>query len=119
MLCERTVRVGAEKPNDRHRLRARRQRPCCSRAADKRDELAAVHSITSSAVESSVAGTVRPSALAVLRLITNSNLVGCTTGKSPGLALCVRKVRSIAHQTTGCGVLPQIVDRGNRIARLQ
>src|SRR5262249_11560992 len=45
------------------------------------------HSVPSSAVESRVAGTVRPSALAVLRLITNSNLVGCTTGKSPGLAL--------------------------------
>src|SRR6516162_3397652 len=36
-----------------------------------------------------------------------------------GLAIGVRKVRSIAHQTTACGVLPQIVDRGNRIARLQ
>src|SRR5262245_66342910 len=35
-----------------------------------------------------------------------------------GLAIGVRKVRSIAHQTPGCGVLPQIVDRGNRIAVL-
>jgi hypothetical protein len=33
--------------------------------------------ITSSARASSVSGTVRPSALAVLRLITSSNLVGC------------------------------------------
>jgi len=32
-----------------------------------------------------VSGTVRPSALAVLRLITSSNLVGSMTGKSPGL----------------------------------
>ena len=31
-------------------------------------------------------GTVRPSALAVLRLMTNSNLVDCTTGKSPGFS---------------------------------
>ncbi len=57
-------------------LRARRERPR-RRAADERDELAAPHSITSSALASSVAGTSRPSALAVLRLITSSNLVGC------------------------------------------
>jgi hypothetical protein len=36
----------------------------------------AIHSITSSALASSVGGTVRPSAFAVLRLITSSNLVG-------------------------------------------
>ena len=29
---------------------------------------------------------VRPSALAVLRLMTNSNVVGCKTGRSAGLA---------------------------------
>jgi hypothetical protein len=34
------------------------------------------YSITSSAVASSVGGTVRPSALAVLRLITNWNFAG-------------------------------------------
>ena len=38
--------------------------------------IAALHSITSSAVASSEGGTVRPSALAVLRLIANSYLVG-------------------------------------------
>ncbi len=32
------------------------------------------------------AGTAIPSALAVLRLMTNSNLVGCSTGKSAGSA---------------------------------
>src|SRR5262249_10321752 len=46
-----------------------------SRAAEQRDELAAPHSITSSARASSVGGTVRPSALAVLRLMTSSYLV--------------------------------------------
>jgi hypothetical protein len=30
-------------------------------------------------------GMVRPSALAVLRLMTNSSLVACTTGRSAGL----------------------------------
>src|SRR5262249_49372545 len=38
--------------------------------------------ITSSAVANSVSGMVRPSALAVLRFMTNSNLVGCCTGRS-------------------------------------
>ena len=44
------------------------------------------YSITSSARASSVGGMSRPSALAVLRLITNSNLVDCTTGRSPGFS---------------------------------
>src|SRR5262249_8759434 len=44
------------------------------------------HSITSSVRASSIGGISMPSALAVLRLITNSNLVDCTTGKSAGFA---------------------------------
>jgi hypothetical protein len=68
-------------------LRPHRERPCsCRAAAEQRDELTPLHSITSSAVASSEGGTVRPSAFAVLRLMTSSNLVGCSTGKSPGLA---------------------------------
>jgi hypothetical protein len=67
-------------------LRTRRERPRC-RAAEQRDELAAFHySITSSARASTVGGTSSPSALAVLRLITNSNLVGAWTGSSAGFA---------------------------------
>src|SRR5262249_32068424 len=55
------------------------------RTAEQRKEGAAfhvcAHSITSSAVASSVGGTSRPSAFAVLRLITSSYLVGaCTLG---------------------------------------
>src|SRR5262249_51335752 len=46
----------------------------------------ALHSITSSARASRVSGTVRPSALAVVRLITNSYLVGACTGSSAGLS---------------------------------
>jgi hypothetical protein len=45
-----------------------------------------LYSITSSARASSEAGTVRPSALAVLRLITSSYLVGACTGKSAGFS---------------------------------
>src|SRR5205823_3615348 len=62
-------------------LRARRERPR-RRAAEQRDELAPLHlwahSITSSARASSVGDTSRPSAFAVLRLMTSSNFVGCS-----------------------------------------
>ena len=44
------------------------------------------YSITSSAALRSPSGAVRASALAVLRLITNSNLVGCCTGRSAGFS---------------------------------
>src|SRR5262245_26424824 len=44
------------------------------------------HSITSSAATSSLSGTVRPSILAVEALMTSSNLLDCTTGKSAGFA---------------------------------
>src|SRR5262249_6606218 len=42
------------------------------------------YSITSSARASNVGGISRPSALAVLRLITSSKWVGCSTGRSAG-----------------------------------
>ena len=44
------------------------------------------HSITSSARASSVGGMSKPSAFAVLRLITNSYLVGACTGRSAGFS---------------------------------
>src|SRR4029450_3072865 len=62
------------------------ERPRGRRAAEQRDEIASFHSITSSARAMSVGGISRPSNLAVCRLITNSNLVACTTGRSAGLA---------------------------------
>src|ERR1700730_2508011 len=45
-----------------------------------------LYSITSSALASSDGGTVRPSALAVFRLMVKSNFVGCTTGSSAGVS---------------------------------
>src|SRR5262249_61880151 len=73
----RSRRLKAEKPDHRHRwlLRARRERPR-GRAAEQRYERAPPHAITSSARASRVGGVSRPSALAVLRLMTNSYLVG-------------------------------------------
>ena len=44
------------------------------------------HSITSSARARSIGGISRPSAWAVVRLRTRSNLVGCSTGMSAGFA---------------------------------
>ena len=44
------------------------------------------HSMIWSARDSTDGGIVRPRVLAVLRLITISNFVGCSTGRSPGLA---------------------------------
>src|SRR6478672_5068184 len=71
-------RGNPEIADHRHRrlLPARRERPCCR--AEQRDELAPSHSITSSARASSVGGTSTPSARAVGRLMTNSNLLDCT-----------------------------------------
>ena len=67
---------------------------CCGRAASGHPaapptsvmELATPHSITSSASATRFPGTSRPSALAVLRLMTSSNLVGCITGRSAGFS---------------------------------
>jgi hypothetical protein len=42
-----------------------------------------------------------PSALAVLRLMTNSNLVGCTTGKSAGFSLSLPQTRAVPATTSG------------------
>src|SRR5262249_44415963 len=56
-------------------LRARRERPRGCRPADERDELAPLHSITSSARARKDSGIVRPTAFAALTLTTSSNLV--------------------------------------------
>src|SRR5205807_1284004 len=83
----------ADAPHALAQLRACRERPCCRGDAQQRDELATPHhSITSSARTSKVGGTSKPSALAVLRLMMVSYLVGASTGRSAGLA--PRKMRS-------------------------
>src|SRR5262249_52873623 len=84
----------------KHRAEATRETRSCSAlsiGAEKAqrirllpEELTALvehgYSITWSALSSSVCGIVRPSTFAVLRLMTNSNFVGCSTGRSAGLA---------------------------------
>src|SRR5215468_9925134 len=82
----------ADAPHPATLLRASRQRPC-RRAAEERDEPAPLnHSITSSARSRIDGGMARPSAVAVLRFTTISNLVGSCTGRSPGFA--PRRIRS-------------------------
>src|SRR5262249_47045723 len=80
----RATRLSASSPP----VRARRERPRRRRPADQGDELAPLHSISSSARSRNDSGIVRPSPLAVVRLMTRSNFVGCSTGMSAGLAPC-------------------------------
>src|SRR5262249_36641863 len=82
-----TLAAAVKKADHRHRLlRTRRERPGSRRSCYSCDEVAPPHSITSSARARSDGEMLRPSALAVVRLITRSNLVGCSTGISLGFA---------------------------------
>src|SRR5947209_11547730 len=83
--CERIDRQNSD-PRYLRLLGDAAARPKGQREAERAKEIASPHSMTSSARASSDGGTVSPSALAVLRLITSSNLVGCCTGKSAGLS---------------------------------
>src|SRR6266536_2543483 len=62
------------------------------------------HSITSSARASNVAGMSSPSAFAVLRLITSSNFVGCSTARS---IMATPSAKLLTCQ-------PQLISRPNR-----
>src|SRR5262249_42467902 len=100
-------------------------------ADEQRDKLAAgAHSITSSARGSSGGGTSGPSAWGGCMLITNSNLVGCTTGRAAGpwplrglpgvgadLTTHVHTIGRVAHQPTGFDSLASGIARGNPITR--
>src|SRR5215468_7612771 len=71
----------ADAPHPLALLRAHPERPRGCRAAEQRDERPALHSITSSAIASRPEGMARSKALAVCRLMTNSNLAACSTGR--------------------------------------
>jgi hypothetical protein len=75
---------------------------------------------------------VSPNAFAALRLTTNSNVVGCSTGKSAGLAPLrnfagvnadlantFRDVGSVAHQPAGFDEFPLGENHRNAVARRQ
>ena len=77
------------------------------------------YSITSSAAFNRPSGTFRPSALAVLRLMTKSNLAGCCTGRSAGFSPL--RMRSTLAPSRYCvAERTQRADRGhpsNRMVR--
>ena len=78
-----------------------------SNTAHCANNIATPHSMTSSARPSTVGGIVRPSALAVLRLISSSNFVGCSTGRSPGWApLRILSTYPAARRTKSAILVP-------------
>ena len=106
------------------------ENPRC--AADKRDEIASLHSITSSAMESTPGGTSMPSARAVCRLRTKLNLDDCSTGQigrlytlqdragiNAYLMRYLREVGSVAHQPTSKHIITQRIGRRYPISRCQ
>ena len=71
---------------------------------------------------------VSPSALAVLRLMTNSNVVGCSTGRSAGFAplrilstyvgsaaVQIGDVRPVRHEPTDLRILTQRIHYGEAV----
>ena len=89
------------------------------------------YSNTSSARPISVLGMVRPSVLAVFRLMYSSTFVACCTGRSAGFsplnsagivagqAVSVRKVRSVAQQTSGRSELTKLGNRWHGVTNRQ
>src|SRR5262249_48932776 len=59
---------------------------CAITGCEQAQQKNLAYSMTSSARASSEGGTVRPRAFAVFILMISSNCVGCSTGRSPGLA---------------------------------
>ena len=111
----------------------RRQRPRRGRPAEQRDELAAVpldHLVGKR--EQAILVRRGQATCAVLRLMTSSNLVDCSTGNSAGFAplenlssidteatMAIEIMRAIAHEPPGVGIGPTVVDRGNTMACCQ
>jgi hypothetical protein len=60
--------------------------PLCAISCREQSQQAATYSITSSAINCIALGTGIPSAAAVPRLMTSSNLVGWSTGRSPAFS---------------------------------
>ena len=72
-------------PSSRLRLKSKRRgQEAAAKIGNER--ATGDHWITSSARASTDGGTASPNVFAVLRLMTGSNFVGCSTGKSAGLA---------------------------------
>src|SRR5262245_4094694 len=81
-LLRSTVRMSASHPKATESLRSSEVTLSATTGREQSQQSVPLYSITSSARASRVIGKVRPSALAVLRLITRSALVDCCTGRS-------------------------------------
>src|SRR5262249_8357647 len=97
------------------------ERPRHHCAAEERDELAPFHSITWSARPRSGIGIVRPSVLAVLRLIANSKVGRLGAFEDfprvdADLAICIHKTFVVAHQAAGRHEFAPSVDCRNAMA---
>jgi len=99
----RLLRRGGERPDEQTACNHAKERPPVH------------HSITWSALLGTDGGIVRPSALAVFTLITNSNLMGCSPGRSVSInpahwskvmdrSLCIAAVQGLIR-------LSRILDR--------
>src|SRR5262249_6523244 len=128
-IARRHWQKGADPPHALSLLRAGRERPR-RRTAEQRDELAALHSITSSARASSEGGTVRPSILAVSALMTKlevarlrhrqlrgSRALEDAPGIDSALTNPILQVASVAHQPAGFDIVPLRICRGDGVAR--
>jgi hypothetical protein len=93
-------RPSIEESDHRHRhlLCARGERACCRYTTEKRDELAPVHLITSSARAFTVPGIVRPLAMFLILFVTTGIGNGSTYRKVAG---CARDSRRLEADLTG------------------
>ena len=122
----------ADAPHPLGLLRPRRERPRGRRAAEQRDELAALHSITSSATASSdrrhgeaehPGGLGVDDQLELARLhdrqVRRLGALEDAAGIDADLTPRIRKVGSVAHQPAGFGKFTHRICRGDRMARRQ
>jgi hypothetical protein len=72
------------------------------------------HLITLSARASTLGGMAKPIFFAVFRLISNSNLVGCSTGRSAGLAPL--RILSMARNRAGAVIIQPLFAGGLGLA---
>src|SRR5215831_6975076 len=86
--------------------------PRSAKTGREQMQQSARYSITSSARASRVGGTSRPNAFAVLRLMTNSYLVGACTGSVRRVGVLMSSTADDEGQAQGAGRLEQPSSHG-------
>jgi hypothetical protein len=108
----RTARGGQAAHQGRGPADGGQHRQAAGAAADLKLGSGHVYSITLSARANNAGGTVTPIALAVLRLITSSNLVGCSTGMS---ATLMQRTGARVSEGEGKRPLLQVTEGAHRL----